>query len=96
MSIRPIRGVPAVREVARFTSDFDRRSFGTLRGKYREILGSWNPPGGFSAEIPKPFRRCSDRFPVIRNRELITTSREIPAREPLSMLEATEPSQPAH
>ncbi len=29
------------------------------------------PPGGFSAEIPKPFRSRSDRFPVIRNRELI-------------------------
>ena len=33
------------------------------------------------AEIPKPFRGYSDRFPVIRNRELVSTSREIPASE---------------
>ena len=35
------------------------------------------PPGGFSAEIPKPFRSRSYRFPVIRNREFVSTSREI-------------------
>ena len=32
MSIRPIREVPAAREVAELISDFDRPSFGTLRG----------------------------------------------------------------
>ncbi len=34
MSIRPIREVPTAREVAEFISDFDRPSFGTLRGKH--------------------------------------------------------------
>ncbi len=34
-------------------------------------------PAGASAEIPKPFRSRSDRFPVIRSREFFSTSREI-------------------
>jgi hypothetical protein len=43
MSIRPIREVPAAREVAELISDFDRPSFGTLRGRQRPIFGPSDP-----------------------------------------------------
>ncbi len=48
---------------------------------YLRTPSKLDPPGGSSTEISKPFRSHSDRFPVIRNRELISTSREIPASE---------------
>ncbi len=40
------------------------------------------PPGGFSAEIPKPFRGYSDRFPVIRNREISASEHGFPPGRP--------------
>ena len=53
MRIRPIRGVPAMREVARFTSDFDRPSFGTLRG-----IVAWRPREGVPNDtLPRRHRR---------------------------------------
>jgi hypothetical protein len=68
--------------------------FPDLQGKCREILRDWALLADPSAEIPKPFRSRSDRFPVIRNRELVSTSREIPASQTALQAEATEPSHP--
>jgi hypothetical protein len=68
--------------------------FPDLQGKCREILRDWARLADPSAEIPKPFRSRSDRFPVIKNRELVSTSREIPASETALQAEATEPSHP--
>ncbi len=66
--------------------------FPDLQGKYREILRNWTLP---SDPTPRSRRRSrSETFPVIRNRELVSTSRDIPASETALRAEATEPSHP--
>ncbi len=66
MSIRPIREVPAAREVAELISEFDRPSFGTLRGNL--------PNPGFRASPASPIRPLLDvlvgEFPAFGNREI--------------------------
>jgi hypothetical protein len=51
-------------------------------------------PERIGCEIPKRFRSNSDWFPVIRNRELISTSREIPGIGTRLEAEAMKPLDP--
>ncbi len=50
-------------------------------GKIQGNLSISDSPGAIWSKIPQRFRRRSDRFPVIRNREFISMSREIRGNE---------------
>jgi len=50
---------------------------------------------GTKVEIPKPFHSRSDRFPVIRSREFVSTSREILAGDTGLQAAAMEPIHPS-
>ncbi len=53
-----------------------------IYGKIQGNPSKLDPPGTFSAGIPKPFRGYSDRFPVIRNREISASEHGFPPGRP--------------